>query len=74
MLKHKASLGLFIGAVLAYLLFGLVLPEVSYSPGSQVEVGWDGIQVVKSMLETGAPAIAAFLAALGVLFFLKEQK
>jgi len=72
--KHKTSIALFAAAIVVYVLLGMVLPEISYTPDAQVEGGWNAIQLVKAMAEIAAPIIALILALLGGIALLKERK
>lgn len=74
MKKYKASIVLFAAAVAAYVLLGIVLPEISYTPDAQVEGGWNAIQLAKAMAEVAAPVVALILAFLGFLALFRKQK
>ena len=72
--KHKTSIALFVAAIVAYVLLGLVLPGVSYTPDAQVEGGWNAIQLTKAIAEIAAPVIALILVFLAGIALLKERK
>jgi len=72
--KHKTSFVLGIVALLVYLILGLVLPELAYSPEIQTEAGWNVVQAVQALLETAAPFIALFILALAVFAYFRELK
>jgi hypothetical protein len=72
--RHKTSIALFAAAIVVYVLLGVVLPGISYTPDAQVEGGWNAIQLVKAMAEIAAPIIALILALLGGIALLKERK
>ena len=74
MKKYKASIVLFAAAIVAYVLLGIVLPEISYRPDAQVEGGWNAIQLTKAMAEVAAPIVALILAFLGLLALFRKQK
>jgi hypothetical protein len=74
MKKYKASIVLFAAAIAAYVLLGIVLPEISYTPDAQVEGGWNAIQLAKAMAEVAAPVVALILAFLGFLALFRKQK
>ena len=74
MARNKASIGFFIAAVVVYVLLGIVLPEVTYTPDAQVEGGWDAVQMTKAIAEIAAPIIALILAVLGLLALFRKQK
>lgn len=72
--RHKTSIALFAAAVAVYVLLGIVLPELTYSPDAQVEGGWNAIQLTKAIAEMAAPIIALILALLAGIALLKERK
>lgn len=72
--SHKTSISLFVAAIVVYVLLGMVLPEISYTPDAQVEGGWNAIQLIKAMAEIAAPFIALILALLAGMALLKERK
>ncbi len=74
MIRHKTSIALFAAAVLVYVLLGIVLPGISYTPDAQVEGGWNAIQLIKAMAEMAAPFIALILALIGGIALLKERR
>lgn len=74
MKKYKASIVLFAAAIAAYVLLGIVLPEITYTPDAQVEGGWNAIQLTKAMAEVAAPIVALILAFLGLLALFRKQK
>ena len=65
---------LFAAAIAAYVLLGIVLPEISYTPDAQVEGGWNAIQITKAIAEIAAPIIALILAFLGFIALFRKQK
>ena len=72
--RYKPSIVLFAAAIAAYVLLGIVLPEISYTPDAQVEGGWDAIQITKAIAEIAAPIIALILAFLGFIALFRKQK
>lgn len=72
--KHKTSFALFVGAVLCYLILGLLLPELSYSPKMPSESGWNAVQAVKGLLQASAPFMALFIFALAVIAYFRESR
>jgi hypothetical protein len=72
--RHKTSIALFAAAIAVYVLLGIVLPELSYTPDAQVEGGWNAIQLIKATAELAAPIIALILALFGGIALLKERK
>ena len=74
MKKYKASIVLFAAAIAAYVLLGIVLPEITYTQDAQVEGGWNAIQLTKAMAEVAAPIVALILAFLGLLALFRKQK
>lgn len=72
--KYKASIVLFCAAIAAYVLLGVVLPEISYTPDAQVEGGWNAIQLAKAIAEVAAPIVALVLALLGFLALFRKPK
>ena len=72
--RHKTSIALFAAAIVVYVLLGMVLPEISYTPDAQVEGGWNAIQLTKAIAEIAAPIIALILALLAGIALLKERK
>ena len=74
MKKYKASIVLFAAAIVAYVLLGIVLPEITYTPDAQVEGGWNAIQLTKAMAEVAAPIVALILAFLGFIALFRKQK
>ncbi|MDJ0813919.1 MAG: hypothetical protein QNJ23_09320 [Woeseiaceae bacterium] len=71
---NKASTGFFVAAVAVYVLLGVVLPEITYTPDAQIEGGWNAVQMTKAIAEIAAPIIALILAALGFLALFRKQK
>ncbi len=74
MSRYKTPIILFASAVAIYVLLGMVLPEISYTPAAQVEGGWNAIQIAKAIAEIAAPVIALILAFLGFLALFRKQK
>ena len=72
--RHKTSISLFVAAIAAYVLLGLVLPEITYTPDAQVEGGWNAIQMTKAVAEVAAPIIALVLGLFAGIALLKERK
>ena len=72
--RYKLPIALFAAAIAVYVLLGIVLPEISYTPDAQVEGGWNAIQITKAIAEFAAPIIALVLAFLGVLALFRKQK
>ena len=72
--RHKTSISLFVAAIAAYVLLGLVLPEITYTPDAQVEGGWNAIQMTKAVAEIAAPIIALILGLFAGIALLKERK
>ena len=74
MVMNKASIGFFIAAAVVYVLLGIVLPEITYTPDAQIEGGWDAVQMIKAIAEIAAPIIALVLVALGIVALFRKQK
>lgn len=72
--RHNTSIALFAAAIATYVLLGIVLPELTYTPDAQVEGGWNAIQLIKAIAEMAAPIIALILVLLAGIALLKERK
>lgn len=72
--KHRTSISLFVAAIAAYVLLGVVLPEITYTPDAQVEGGWNAVQMTKAVAEIAAPIIALVLGLFAGIALLKERK
>ncbi len=72
--RHKTSISLFVAAIAAYVLLGVVLPEITYTPDAQVEGGWNAIQMTKAVAEVAAPIVALVLGLFAGIALLKERK
>jgi hypothetical protein len=75
MVTHKLSIGLLVVAVAWYAFFALIGPNFVYpDPQTQAEVAADPVTVILALMRVAAPWVAAVIAVLAAVAFLREGR